>query len=180
MAQIRLSISRFSIHPLTTANWSRVPGSTFSGMRSGSIGRSAMFHFTQRSSVSPGSHSETRWPMAQVTTYSSPTRQPSPRPFTPSTRAMSRATEGFSATISFLDMRFSIVLEGADDGQQPGADDPLALSLDDGISLPSETTDVMEAAQANDGEGGEEFVIVDGVLIEYNGTGGAVTIPVRS
>ena len=118
MAQIRLSISRFSIHPLTTENWSRVLGSTFSGMRSGSIGKSAMFHFTQRSSVSPGSHSETRWPMAQVTTYSSPTRHPSPRPLTPSTRAMSRATEGFSATISFLDMR--ILLFDPDKGGSYG------------------------------------------------------------
>ena len=75
-----------------------------------------------------------------------------------------------------LDPEFSIVLEGADDGQQPGADDPLALSLDDGISLPDGIPENREAAQANDGEGGEEFVIVDGVLIEYNGTGGAVTI----
>ena len=104
MAQIRLSIPPSSISPLTTANWSLVPGSTFNGMRSGSIGSSAMLHFAQRGSVSPGSHSETRWPMAQVTTYCSPTRQPSPRAFTPSTRAMSLATEGFSATISFLDI----------------------------------------------------------------------------
>ena len=77
-----------------------------------------------------------------------------------------------------LDPEFSIVLEGADDGQQSGADDPLALSLDDGISLPDGIPENREAAQANDGESGAGFVIDEyGVLVEYNGPGGAVTIP---
>ena len=56
----------------TVSNWLRVLGSTFSGMLSGSMGSAAMDHFLYRSSNSPGSHRETRWPMAQVTTYSSP------------------------------------------------------------------------------------------------------------
>ena len=87
-----------------TLNWDCVLGSTFRGMRSGSMGSWAMLHFTQAGLVSPGSHSETRCPTAQVTMYCSPYRKPSPFDFAPITRAMSRATEGFSAMISFLDI----------------------------------------------------------------------------
>ena len=60
VAQISVTISLFSIHPFTMPNCCAVPGSTFSGIFSGSIGRSAMFHFTHRASVSPGSLRETR------------------------------------------------------------------------------------------------------------------------
>ena len=45
-----------------------VAGSAFSGIVSGSMGRSFMFHFCHWGLTSPGSHSDTRWPSAQVTT----------------------------------------------------------------------------------------------------------------
>ena len=112
MAQIRLATSLSNISRRMTAYWSFVPGSTFNRKRSGIMGSCAMSHLTQPGSISPGSHSVTRWPMAQVTMYSSPVRKPSPLPFTPSTRAMSRATDGFSATISFFDMVLSLILCG--------------------------------------------------------------------
>ena len=74
---------------------------------SGTIGRSAKRHFFSFGSYASGSARPTRWPTAQVTTWSSPSRlvlsldcvnEPGSAP------ARSRATEGFSATMSVLDI----------------------------------------------------------------------------
>ena len=70
---------------------------------SGSMGRVSMSHLAHSLSYASGGDSSTRWPRAQVTTYLSPSRQPSPGRLQPSTRASSRPTEGFSASTSVLD-----------------------------------------------------------------------------
>ena len=77
-----------------------------------------------------------------------------------------------------IDPDLDIVLGGASDDGQAVDDNLLELSLDGGITLPDENPEGQEAAQANEGEETEEFVIdAQGVLTAYNGAGGAVTIP---
>ena len=71
--------------------------------RSGTIGRSAIRHFLNRSSYSSGSASWTRCPTAHVRTCSGPSRNPSPFVNGPwSTFEISRPTDGFSAITNVL------------------------------------------------------------------------------
>ena len=99
--------SRRCISFFTTPNCFLVFSITRRGMSSGSMGSVSMRHALYLGSIASGSLSATRCPSAHVTIQSSDSIKPSAvdpeAPRTPSTRAMSRATDGFSASTSVLD-----------------------------------------------------------------------------
>src|SRR5215216_3330573 len=86
----------------TTANWSRVLAVTLTLNRSGRIGSVSRRHFLYCSPYASGGASSARCPSAHVTVQPSPTRAPLPRRCLPRALAMSRPTEGFSATMSLM------------------------------------------------------------------------------
>ena len=68
--------------------------------RIGNVFRRHCFH---SGCISCGCASDTKCPIAHVTMYPPPCRYPSPFCVAPTTLAMSRATDGFSATTAMLD-----------------------------------------------------------------------------
>ena len=86
----------------TVRSWSRVPGTGRSLNASGIIGSVSRRQAFHRASYAAGSSSSTRWPMHQVITRPAPSQLCRPVARTPSTRARSRATDGFSAITSCI------------------------------------------------------------------------------
>ena len=94
---------------LTTLNCSFVDSSTVSGHCSGSMGSDSARHAFQSGLISCGCANPTRCPIAHVTTYSLPCNQPAARVRAPTTCAISRATDGFSATTTTVTVLFQVV-----------------------------------------------------------------------
>src|SRR5690606_27369271 len=74
---------------------------------SGMIGKYSSFHSLYSLPYPSGSACVTRWPSAHVTIYFWPSKKPLPFLLQPSTRAISLATDGFSANTTDLDMNKS-------------------------------------------------------------------------
>ena len=102
--------SAFCISPSIMRNCFSMPGSLISLMpkRGGIMGRLDRLHAFHEGVYSWGSFKVQRCPNVQVTWYPFPSIYPSFLFFAPSTSAMSRATEGFSAiqTIIFFSFLF--------------------------------------------------------------------------
>ena len=106
MAQTTYATSRPCMSFLTVLNWSFVDSSTASGHCSGSMGSDSARHAFQSGLISCGCANPTRCPIAHVTTYPLPCSQPDARVFAPTTCAISRATDGFSATTTTVTVLF--------------------------------------------------------------------------
>src|ERR687894_1010449 len=88
--------------PFTTLNCSRVFGVTLTLNFSGRMGSVSRRHFLYTSPYASGGASSARCPSAHVTVHPSPLTEPLPLRPPPKAFAMSRPTDGFSATISLM------------------------------------------------------------------------------
>ena len=107
VAQIKLSTSLLFINFFNIFNWGAVFFIIFNFICSGNIGNVSFFHFLYLSSYSSGSANVTKCPIAQQTIYFCPYKNPSPFCLHCKTRAISLATEGFSAITNILPILFS-------------------------------------------------------------------------
>src|SRR5918998_4940342 len=89
--------------PFTTLNCSRVFGVTLTLNFSGRIGSVSRRHLLYTSPYASGGASSARCPSAHVTVHPSPLTEPLPLRPPPKAPAMSRPTDGFSATMSLME-----------------------------------------------------------------------------
>ena len=93
---------------LTISYWSMVLKEATRGHCDGNMGSWAKLQAFHFGLIWCGSGRVTKWPMAQVTIWVSPSKYPRRTPWAFTAFARSRATEGFSATIK-IRWRFSLI-----------------------------------------------------------------------